>query len=125
MSQINLVQGDTKPSVYVVIDDPQTREPLDLTGATAQMHFRAVGSTTLKATVAGTLLTGFVEADGSVTTTSPYNVAGAGGRIRFDWGATDLDTAGYFEGEIEITFSDASVQTTFETLRFFVRDEFA
>lgn len=37
---INLVQNDTKPSVYVVLDDPVSGVPFDLTGATVVMYFR-------------------------------------------------------------------------------------
>lgn len=125
MSQrIKLVQNDTKPSIYVVLED-QDGNPLDLTGATVQMHFRAIGSTALKATVAGTLLPGLVAADGTVDTTSPYHVAGSGGYLRLDWGATDLDTAGEFEGEVQATFADTTKQTTYRTLKFTVRSEMA
>lgn len=125
MTTIKLVQNDTKPSIYIVFRDRDTLDPIDLSDATAVMYLRAVGAATLKATVAGTLLAGYVEDDGSVTTASPYDVAGAGGRIRFDWSAGDLDAAGYFEGEVEITFSGGSVQSAFELLRFYIREEFA
>lgn len=121
---IKLVQNDTRPSVYVVIED-DNGDPIDLTGATAQMHFREVGSTTLKATVPGTLITGLVEDDGTVTTDAPYNVAGAGGRIRLDWSAGDLDTSGFFEGEVQVTFADTTIQTTFALLNFYVREQLA
>lgn len=121
---IKLVQDDTKPSVYVSLKDPETLEVLDCSGATALLHFRPVGGT-LKASVPGVLLTGYVEDDGTVTVTAPYDVAGAGGRVRFDWRAGDLDTAGHFEGEVEITFADATQQTAFGTLRFYIRPQFA
>jgi hypothetical protein len=40
------------------------------------------------------------------------------------WPAGALDTAGSFEGEIEITFADGTVQTVYDRLRFKVREEF-
>lgn len=122
---IKLVQNDTRPAVYVVLDDPDTGEVFDLTGATAVLHFRAIGATTIKADVPGTLIAGFVEDDGTVTTDAPYDVAGAGGRVRFDWSAGDLDTPGAFQGEIEVTFPDTTRHTTYRTLSFYVREEFA
>lgn len=122
---IKLVQNDTRPFIYVVLDDPGTNTVMDLTDATVVMHFRQVGATALKATVPGTLLAGFVEDDGSITSTAPYDVAGSGGRVRLDWSAGDLDTTGYFEGEIQVTFPDATIQTAFQPLKFYIRPEFA
>ena len=123
-TKIPLVQGDTKPAIIVAITDESTGLPIDISASTVRMYFRAVGSTIIKATIIGTSLTGLVNADGTITTTAPYNVAGIGGRVSFPWSATALDTSGDFEGEIEITFADASKQSLYELLKFKVRPQF-
>lgn len=131
-SKIKLVKDDTGPPIIASITDKNTvtqanpfGAPIDLTGATVVMFFREIGSTTIKSTLTGTLLTGRVLADGiTVDTAAPYNVAGAGGRVSFAFGATTLDTAGEFEGEIQITKADATIQTVYDKYKFTVRADF-
>jgi hypothetical protein len=124
-TKIKLVQGDTKPTIVVSLTDETTGVPLGLTGSTVQMFFRAVGDTTILATVAGVLLTGRVLEDGSVDSTSPYDGVGSGGRVQFLWGTTDLtQPAGDYEGEIQITYSDGSIQTVYDLLKFKLREDF-
>jgi hypothetical protein len=80
-----------------------------LTGATVLLKFRAVGSTDLQATVTGTITDG---PNGQVTfypSTSPEMLQG---------------DAGDYEGEIEITFSDGTIQTVYDVLKFKVRADF-
>ena len=96
-----------------------------MNGATVRMYFRALGSTTILATLTGTLLAGIVQADGTVNSASPYDTPGAGGRVQFNWGSTDLiQAAGDYEGEIEISYSDGSKQTVFDLLKFKLREDF-
>lgn len=127
IDQVNLVQNDTLPSIFVVIDAGEGSEVLDLSGVIARMYFVPVGETQIKATIVGETVPGLlVEADdGTVTLdeTAPYNVAGAGGRIRFDWSPGDLSDPGYFDGEIEVTFPTGSSLTAFNKIRFYVRPE--
>ncbi|MNR49010.1 hypothetical protein D3C85_1683290 [compost metagenome] len=54
----------------------------------------------------------------------PYDVAGRGGRLAMDWSATALDTAGEFEGEVEVVFPDGRIQTAFAILKFQIREQF-
>jgi hypothetical protein len=123
--KIKLVQGDTKPVLIVSLTDEATGTPISITNATARMYFRAVGSTTILATITGTLLVGRLLEDGSVDSTAPYDVLGAGGRVQFSWGSTDLvQPAGDYEGEIEVTFSDSSKQTVYDLLKFKLREDF-
>mgnify|MGYP006279697557 CR=1 FL=1 len=123
--KIKLVQGDTKPILVVSLTDENSGGSISLTNATVRMYFRAVGSTTILATVVGTLLVGRVLDDGSIDTTAPYNTLGSGGRVQFAWGSTDLtQPAGDYEGEIEITFSDNSKQTVYDLLKFKLREDF-
>jgi hypothetical protein len=125
MEKLKLVRNDRRPIIEVSITDATTGNPIDISGATPRLYFRLIGSETLKATVVGVLVTGKVEDDGSITTTTPYDVAGVGGRCQFTWGATDLDTAGDYEGEIEITFADGTKQTAYDKIPFKVREDFA
>lgn len=126
MSQrIRLVQGDTTPPIVVSIKSESTHLPLDLSdgGTTVFMRFRAAGTTTVLETLTGTKLTGQLMEDGTLDTT--VTPAGRGGRVQFDWGSNSLDRdPGNYEGEIEITFGDGSVQTVYELLRFTLREDF-
>lgn len=122
--RIKLVQGDTRPQIVISLKT-SSGAAIDCTGATPRMYFRSEGSTTLLQTIVGTLLTGFVNDDGTITTSAPYNVAGAGGRASFSWpaGALNVD-AGNYEGEIELTYADQSIQTVYELIKFKVRADF-
>ena len=107
--KIRLVQGDTAPALTVTLTDTTTNAPINVTGATVRLKFRAVGSETLR----GTLI-------GSVTN-------GAGGVVVFFWSdqPTILDgDAGDYEGEIEITFANNTVQTVYDLLKFKLRQDF-
>lgn len=122
--KIKLVQGDTRPQLVLSLTDPTTGEPINITGATVRMRFRQIGSASVKEVLVGATLPGLVMPDGSVSLDAPYDQFGAGGRAAIDWTPTALDTAGEFEGEIEVTFADGTAQTVFDTLRFKVREEF-
>lgn len=125
-SKIKLVKDDTGPAILFSLTDEFTGLPIDMSagGTTISFKFRAVGSTTLKATTAMTKLVGLLNADGTINTAAPYNVAGAGGRCQLTWGATDLDTVGEFEGEIEITFPGPIIQTVYDKVKFSIRADF-
>jgi hypothetical protein len=107
MSKIRLVQGDTKPQVKVTLTDETTGDPIEITGSTPRLKFRAVGSSTILTTLTGTVTDG------------PNGVA------VFAWttGSLNVD-AGDYEGEVEITFSDGTIQTVFDTIKFKVREDF-
>lgn len=122
--RIKLVQGDTRPQIVISLKN-QLGEAIPCTGATVKLYFRAEGSTTVLQTIIGALLTGFVNDDGSINTAAPYNVAGAGGRASFNWPAGALNVeAGNYEGEVEITFGDGTIQTVYDVLKFKVRADF-
>ena len=114
---INLVKDDTAPVLTDTLkdsneaatgktldaDDASTWKPIDLSGATVQMFFRQVGSTTLKDTVTGAI----TDATGGVCT--------------LGWNASTLDTAGTYEGEIQVTLSSGKIQTVYDKIKFKVR----
>lgn len=107
--KIRLVQGDTAPALTVTLTDTTTTAAINVTGATVRLKFRAVGSETLRGTLTG-----------SVTD-------GAGGVVVFFWSddPTILDgDAGDYEGEIEITFADNTIQTVYDLLKFKLRQDF-
>lgn len=120
---INLVSGDDKPELNFTLrdsnvaatgatldpDDATTWAPIDLTGTTVNVYFRALGADTTPAT----LPCGFE---------SP--AARAIGKCFMTWGTQTLDVeAGTYEAEIEI--SDAGgKQTVFDKLKFKVRADF-
>lgn len=123
--KIKLVRGDTRPQVKVVVKSEKTGQPVDISGSTVRMLFRAVGSQVLQATVPGVLLNGLELDGGEIDTTSPYDVNGAGGRCVFLWRAGDLDCEpGEYEAEVEVTFSDGGKQTVYDLLKFKLREEF-
>lgn len=107
--KIRLVQGDTKPALVCVITDETTGNPIALTGATVRLKFRAAGTTTLTATVTGSITNG-----------------AAGECVFYPASAPEMlqGEAGDYEGEIEITFSDGSIQTVYDLLKFKVREDF-
>jgi hypothetical protein len=125
VEKIKLVQGDTKPALIVSLTDEVTGAAIGLNGCTVRMLFRAVGTYTTLAVLDGVLLLGNANADGTLDFASPFNVAGTGGRIQFNWGPTDLDQpADNYEGEIEILYPDGAKQTVFDLLKFKLREDF-
>lgn len=107
--KIKLVQGDTKPALVCNITDEITGAVVTLTSATVLLKFRAAGSSTLTATVTGTVTNG---ATGQVA----FYPASAPEML--------LGEAGDYEGEIQITFSDGTIQTVYDLLKFKLREDF-
>lgn len=125
--KIKLVQGDTGPQLVLSLTDRATLAPIDLSGAgtSIKLHFREMGSDTIKESIPCFPIAGYTDPDTGVTTSAaPYDVAGKGGRMAMNWTATALNDAGEFEGEVEITFSDGVIQTVYDTLRFTVREQY-
>lgn len=107
--KIKLVQGDTRPAIVCTLTDETTGAAIGLGGATPVLKFRALGATTLTATVTGTVTDGPNGVCVFYPASAPEMLAG---------------DAGDYEGEIEITFSDGQIQTVYDTLRFKVREDF-
>ncbi|WP_313619556.1 hypothetical protein [Achromobacter sp.] len=126
-TKIRLVQGDTAPQLQLSLTDQRTRQAIDLStpGTTARMLFREVGADAVKDTMPCFPIAGYVDPEsGEVDFRPPYDVAGRGGRLAMDWSETALDTAGEFEGEVEVIFPDGRIQTAFAILKFQVREQF-
>ena len=122
--RIKLVANDTRPQIICSLQT-SAGVAIDCTAAqSVKLFFRKEGSSTLLSTLVGVLLTGYLNSDGTITTTSPYNVAGAGGRVSFTWGSGTLNvSAGNYEGEVQITFQDGTIQTVYDLLKFKVRSD--
>ncbi len=117
---LNLVTGDTLPELTFTLknshaaatgkvldpEDSTTWAPINVTGGSVRLRLREVGTTTVKSTMTCTLTNA---ASGEVATNFP---------------AGTLDTAGVFEGELEITFSDGGVQTVYDLIKIKVRSDF-
>ena len=119
-SNLNLVTGDTLPELTFTLKDSNTAAtgltldpnndatwaPINLTGATVRFRIRELGSTTVKSTL-------------TCTTTDA-----TAGKVATDFPTGTLDTAGTFEGELEISFSDGGKQTVNDLIKLKVRSDF-
>lgn len=117
---LNLVTGDTLPELTFTLRDSNTAAsgvtldennsstwaPINVTGATVRLRLREVGSTTVKSTLTCTV------------------TDGANGQVATDFPSGTLDTAGTFEGELEITFASGGIQTVYDLIKFKVRGDF-
>lgn len=123
--KIKLVQGDSRPQLVLSLQDSNTGAGIDISTATTRLKFRALGQTTILATLTAVPIPGYVNADGTIDFTGPYATSGAGGRAVVNWTSNALSSdAGDYEGEIEITFADGTVQTVYDMLKFKLRAQF-
>ena len=117
---LKLVTGDTLPELTFTLKDSNTAAsgltldennsatwaPINVTGATVKLRLRELGSTSVKSTL----------------TCSVTN--GSAGTVATDFPAGTLDTAGTFEGELELTFPNGGIQTVNDLIKFKVRSDF-
>lgn len=108
--KIKLVQGDTSPQLKFTLTNEVTGNPINLSGATVTLHFRAVGSTT-------TIFSRQALVNPETASTGVCVVV---------WNSGDLNIeAGDYEGEVEVVLADGARETIFELLKFKVREDFA
>lgn len=117
---LNLVTGDTLPELTFSLKDSNTAAPglvldennsdtwapVNVTGATVKLRLRELGGTTVKSTLTCTI------------------TDGAAGKVATDFPEGTLDTAGTFEGELELTFANGGKQTVNDLIKFKVRSDF-
>lgn len=84
---VTFKQGDRLPSLNVTAVQSDG-SAYDLTGATVVFNMRTEDGVTVKVNRASATL-----------------VSGPAGTLRYDWGASDLDTIGDYYGEFEATIS--------------------
>jgi hypothetical protein len=119
---INLVANDTKPEINLVLkdsntaaagltldpDDSTTWAVIDITDPTVKVKFRALGTSTILDTM-------------TCVKVAPFT----GGACFMPWNADTLAvSAGTYEGEIELTYTDGAILTLFDRLKFKVRSDF-
>ena len=117
---LNLVVGDTLPALNLTLkdknsaasgsvldpDNSATWAPIDITGATVRLRLRELGTT-------------------AIIDTRIFSVTnGTAGQCTTNFETTTFGTAGTFEGEIEITHANNSIQTVYDLIKFKVRDDF-
>jgi hypothetical protein len=118
---INLVQGDTKPQLNFTLrdsatavagqtldkDDSSTWQIINITGASIELKFRALNGATVLSTIPISIVSGTL------------------GTCYMIWPADSLDVAaGMYEGELQITMQDGTVQTVYDKLKFKIREQF-
>lgn len=117
---LKLVTGDTLPELTFTLKDSQTAAsgktldendsttwaPINVSGASVKLRLRELGSTTVKNTLTCTV------------------TDGSNGKVATDFPAGTLDTAGTFEGELEVTFASGGIQTVHDLIKFKVRSDF-
>jgi len=105
-----LVQSDQAPQIQAVLKRADDDSIIDFAGGSCALKFRAKGTTTTLFTLAAADV-GDNFQDGIAV---------------FSFSGTQLDLAeGYYEGEIEITYSSGTIETVFKVLDFYVRADFA
>ena len=104
-----LVQGDQAPQIQAVLKRQDDNSIIDFSGGSCALKFRAKGSTTTLFTLSAADVGDNFE-DGIAV---------------FSFSGTQLAIdEGYYEGEIEITYTSGSIETVFKVLDFYVRADF-
>lgn len=108
--RIKLVRGDTRPQIRLALTDQVSNQPINLTGATVTLHFRASETTE-------TLFSRQAMINPQYAT---------GGVCYVDWEEGDLDQpAGNYEAEVEVVFPTGARETIYDLVKFKLRDDFA
>ena len=105
-----LIKDDTGVSIQATLTRENDGSAINCSTGTVRLKVRAKGATSTLFTVTA----------GNTGTNLENGIA----IFSFVAGQLDLEE-GYYEGEIEITFGDNTVETVFETLEFYVRADFA
>ncbi len=91
---VTFAKNSTAPSItdtFQTTSSTGVTSPIDLTGASVRFRMRARNSSTLKVDSPATI------------------VSAAAGTVRYNWGATDLDTAGDYIAWWKVTFADSTL----------------
>jgi len=104
-----LVQGDQAPQIKATLKRQDDDSVIDFSGGSCALKFRAKGTTTTLFTLAAADV-GDNFQDGIAI---------------FSFSGTQLDIdEGYYEGEIEVTYSSGTKETVYKVLDFYVRADF-
>lgn len=110
MTTIYLVQGDTGPQISIKVTREDTGTAVDVSGGSAKLKVRKKGT----------------EAVSFTLTSSDIGENLENGQLYFSLDGGQLATiaAGNYEGEVELTLSDATVETVFERVDIVIREDF-
>jgi hypothetical protein len=109
MTTYNLVQGDQAPQVQATLTRQDDGSVVNFAGGSCALKFRAKGSTT----------TLFTLAAADISTNFELGIA------VFSFSGTQLTLdEGYYEGEIEVTYSSGAIESVFDVLNFYLRADF-
>jgi len=111
MDIIQIVKGDTGPSLKTTLTRFDTGAAFDASGSTVNLHIRKKGTTTLINTI---------QADNSQSTPGS-------GLLVFPLEAflTNSNTEeGFYEAEVEFVLADNKITSAFELINIKVRDDF-
>ena len=104
-----LVKKDTAPQIRATLTREDDGSVINFSGGTCVLKFRKKDTTNI------------------LFTLSAANVGDnfEDGIAIFSFSGTNLHhNAGYYEGEIEVTYASGVVETLYEILEFYIRDDF-
>lgn len=104
-----LVQSDVGTQIKATITREDDGTVIDLSDATVRLKFRKKGNSTVLSTLTSIAL--------SSDKTNGIAI------FEFEDGDLDIDPGNY-EGEIEATFTDGRIESVYEILEFFIREDF-
>ena len=85
-------QNDTSPIIQATLTD-SSDAAVDLTGASIRFHMRKYRASSTKVSAAAVI----VDEDA--------------GTVKYVWQAADTNTAGSYQAEFQVTFSDGTIET--------------
>lgn len=110
MSTIYLVQGDTGPQIKLTVTREDTGYPVNISGGSSLLKVRKKGASAILFT-----LTSLNVGDDLQNGVCVFSLSG---------GQLATISAGNYEGELEITLSDSTVETVYEELSIVIREDF-
>jgi hypothetical protein len=110
VTTIYLVQGDTGPQIYIKVTRDDTGLPIDVSGGSASFLVRKKGHTTVLFTLAAANI-------GS-------NLAEGNLYFSLDGGQLATIAGGNYEGEVQLTLGDGTIETVFERVSIVIREDF-
>ena len=110
MTTIYLVQDDTGPQIKITVTREDTGTAINVSGGSAKLKVRKKGSSTVSFTLTA----------GNVGSNLQDGV------LLFSLDGNQLASiaAGNYEGEVELTLSDSSVETVYERVDIVIREDF-
>lgn len=110
MSTIYLVQGDTGPQIYITVTREDTGVAVDVSSGTARLKVRKKGTDTVLFTL--------------VASDVGDNLENGNLYFSLDGGQLATIAAGNYEGELELTLADSTVETVYERVDIVIREDF-